>query len=128
MNKFFYFMQNNSGGDFHFDEHRGITCNVVIEAGSPESANELALTKGLYFDGCADGLDCPCCGDRWYAVRHDDVGDDAPSVYGNALGRKIESSFIFKWMPDGRETAVHYLDGRIEWFNADGTPATGSAA
>lgn len=128
MSKFFHFSQNNSGGGFDFDEDRGITHHVVIEADNAESANDLALSKGLYFDGCADGSDCPCCGDRWHEVWCDDAGNDVPSVFGKALGRKFEPFLAISWMPDGRETAVHYLDGRIEWFNADGTPAAKEAA
>jgi hypothetical protein len=123
MAKFFHFNQNNSGGSFHFMESEGITHHVVIEARDSEDANVIAIMKGLYFEGCNSGKDCSCCGDRWYRVGEwsKDCGDDVPSVYGEPLG--VKSSQSHGWMNPGRETAVHYLDGRIEWFDRDNTKA-----
>ena len=124
MSKFFHFNQNNSGGSFVFNESEGITHHVVIEANDAQDANIIAIMKGLYFDGCSTGIDCSCCGDRWYRV---DEGDEVPSIYGEPLGKKKKKSrypsFDKGWMKTGRETAVHYSDGRIVWFNADNSEA-----
>lgn len=124
MSKFFHFSQNNSGGSFDFSESEGITHHVVIEARDAADANVLAVQKSLYFDGCDTGQDCSCCGDRWYrqGEYRDEAGDDKPTVYGHVLGEKSEPGG-HGWMQEGREVAVHYLDGRIEWFNADYTRA-----
>lgn len=118
--KFWHFSQNNSGGRFDFSESQGITHHVVIEAESAEDANIQAVQKGLYFDGCDTGQDCHCCGDRWYQQWRDD-GKEVPSVYGQPLGIKSNGH---GWMKAGKETAVHFADGRIEWFGADNLPAT----
>lgn len=112
---YFHFSQNNSGGSFDFTESEGITHHVIIEAKDAEDANITAITKGLYFDGCDNGIDCSCCGDRWYRVGQygEDKGDAVPMVYGEP----VESSpTMFRWMPEGKEAAVHHADGRIEWF------------
>ena len=109
--KFWTFDQNNSGGSFDFDEKSGITHYVIIEASSKSDAVKRAYDIGIYFDGCAEGRDCPCCGDRWHEPWGDD-GDDAPLLYGQPLSKATG----FQWMPDGKEIAVHYADERIEWF------------
>lgn len=127
--RFFHFSQNNSGGSFVFSQEQGITHHVVIEAEDATDANVIAIMKGLYFDGCSTGQDCSCCGDRWSKVGEysSDAGDEVPTLYGEPLGQpKPESKFSFMskgWMDAGRETAVHYADGRVEWFNADNTAA-----
>lgn len=121
--KFWHFSQNNSGGSFDFSESEGITHHVVIEAESAEDANVKAIQKGLYFDGCDTGQDCPCCGDRWHRQWDSNAGDKLPSIYGQPLGTEGGGH---EWMKPGKETAVHFADGRIEWFGADNLPATGA--
>ena len=76
---FFEFRQNNSGGIFIQP-----AINVIIEADSAEDANTRAVDFGLYFDGCSDGRDCSCCGDRWYPQWNED-GDKRPSHYGEKI-------------------------------------------
>lgn len=114
---YFHFNQNNSGGRFDFSESEGITHHVVIEARDANDANVTAITKGLYFDGCSNGQDCSCCGDRWYRVGEwgEEKGDAEPTVYGEPVS-SYRASFGRGWMPEGREIAVHHADGRIEWF------------
>lgn len=56
--------QNNSGGSFHVNDD--VTHRIYIEAYSYEEAERKALGLGVYYNGCDDGSDCPCCGDRWY--------------------------------------------------------------
>ena len=109
MSKFWTFNQNNSGGHFDFQLDSGITHFVIIEANDDTHAMQRALDIGLYFNGCYAGMDCECCGDRW-SVPHGD-GDPEPLIYGEPPG-----AYGYQWMEDGRETCVHYLDGRKEWF------------
>jgi hypothetical protein len=83
--KYYTFSQNNSGGSFDGSYHY-----VIIEAPSPEAANEIAVNLDLpdvdiYFDGCSDGRDCPCCGDRWYPQYDDSDGYDTPQVYSKPV-------------------------------------------
>ena len=44
--------------------------NIWIMAEDHNEANGLALEhSSIYFDGCEDGKDCECCGDRWYRME-----------------------------------------------------------
>lgn len=90
---FFTFHQNNSGGSF-----TGPAKFVIIEAENAETANALAEVKGLYFDGCETGEDCPCCGDRWYRVGGYD-GNNEPMIYG----WKVDFSNVEKFVSDYKE-------------------------
>ena len=107
--KFYIFNQNNSGGSFSNSEKDGICEYVIIEALNANDANNKAEDIGLYFDGCYNGSDCPCCGDRWYRVDESD-GSDVPSIYGEPL-ENIEKSYYRD------KCFVHYLDGKIEKVN-----------
>jgi hypothetical protein len=64
---FWYFHQNNSGGSFIINEH--VAELVIIEANSELDAIDKGMDVGIYFDGCAKGIDCECCGDRW-SISH----------------------------------------------------------
>jgi len=102
--RFFEFSQNNSGGIFDVDDN--VAHYVIIEAYSPRQANSKAEEIGIYFDGCAKGMDCGCCGDRWHELYDTDEGDaelDMPS-----LGGMFNSQVI-----------VYHLDGRKETFKED---------
>ena len=72
---YFKFRQNNSGGAF------AGTPLVFVQADNAADANSIAKDHGIYFNGVADGVDCDCCGDRWYPV-HDDDAQAQPSSYG----------------------------------------------
>ncbi len=61
--QWFRYHQNNSGGRFTANED--VTYNVFIQAPDANAANSKAQDVGIYFDGCANGWDCDCCGDRW---------------------------------------------------------------
>lgn len=102
----FHYRQNNSGGDHVFDEDSGITKHVLIEADTADAANTRAVSIGLYWDG----VDCHCCGDRWY-IAHGD-GMEEPLIYGESVRNYKD----YAWMKDGKEIALHYADGQIEWF------------
>lgn len=70
----YHYCQNNSYGRWNLD-----TGKVVwIEADTPEEADSIAETVGIYFDGCKADIDCPCCGDRW--TRQTVWTDDFPDV------------------------------------------------
>jgi hypothetical protein len=78
---YFHFSQNNSGGSFHIND--SVAHHVIIEARDANDANRRALDVGIYFDGCAEGIDCSCCGDRWYEQWHSEKGDPEPLIYGS---------------------------------------------
>lgn len=116
---FFNFHQNNTGGSFDYDESAGISVNVIIEADNDDDADIKLIRIGGYFDGCDDGRDCSCCGDRWYR-SHESDGKDVPKVYSDEVhpgDRMPDKRFNMKWMKDGNaEGFIHYADGRIEGF------------
>lgn len=108
---FFEYSQNNSGGNFDYDEERGISHGVIVEADDAKEADFRAERIGLYFDGEGD---CPCCGDRWYAA---DAGDSTPMWYGDPVTKLDEPNYFggfnIKWI-DGFELFVHYKDGTVK--------------
>lgn len=61
--KWFEFSQNNSGGSFIINDK--VCHRLFIEAESFSDAVEKAEDLGCYWNGVAEGRDCPCCGDRW---------------------------------------------------------------
>lgn len=108
--KFFEFCQNNSGGSFGVDKKAGIGHYVIIEAMDADHANTIAERIGIYFDGCQNGMDCDCCGDRWYPAYGE--GDDVISHYGTPLiDAGNRTGFFPRW--EDEYFFVHFLDGRI---------------
>ena len=103
--KFYYFSQNNTGGSFRIKPEQGIAEYVIVEATSYKDANARAQHIGLYFDGKATGVDCSCCGSRWYAKYDEDGATEVPSVYG----KPVES--YADYFASGYY--IHYIDGRI---------------
>jgi len=101
--KFYTYSQNNTGG-FLLDSRNGISRYVIIEAVSADSANASAENIGIYFDGCENGVDCNCCGDRWYKVDELD-GKDQPTIYG-------VTNFVFE--SENVNGYIHYADGRVQ--------------
>lgn len=112
---FYHFSQNNSGGNFHFNEEKGITHHVIIEADNTSEANAIAEEIGIYFDGCSTGRDCECCGNRWYSACDWDK-KDFPHVYGEEIKKALNTSHFYRWIEPGKEVCIHYKDGRKEWF------------
>lgn len=103
--KWFHYSQNNSGGSFDINEKSGIGTDVIIEAIDSDQANLRAENIGLYFNGCEEDMDCPCCGDRWYPSS--DKGDKVPSIYGKSLEKVDKSGY--------REMAfIHPLKGKFK--------------
>ena len=104
--KFFTFIQNNSGGSFNISIEDGICEYVIIEALDHNHANARALLAGLYFDGCEAGIDCSCCGDRWYKASASDA-EKEPMIYNTPINNVDKS-----W---SRERCfIHYLNGEIK--------------
>lgn len=68
MYKFYLFEQSNSYGVY-----QPPAVYVLIEAVSARNAEYIAADQlGLYFNGVDEGIDCPCCGDRWYSPEEFD--------------------------------------------------------
>jgi hypothetical protein len=109
---FYEYHQNNSGGSFEYDAERGITYAVVVEAENPKVADARAEVIGLYFDGCSDGRDCDCCGDRW--SRAYGKGTETPKVYSEEPSKAAADCMWKRECP--QPVCVHYADGRKEWF------------
>jgi hypothetical protein len=109
---FFTFSQNNSGGGFDFDEK--VSEYVIIEADSPELANERAEEIGIYFDGCDSELDCPCCGDRWCRVSNLD-GTEVPEIYGKNP-QDVKTTFVNFVNVGGVYCYVYYKNGTVEEY------------
>ena len=107
--KFYEFGQNNTGGPFDVDDQ---VCHfVIIEALSANDANRRAEDIGIYFDGCDDGRDCVCCGDRWSRAWSND-GDDEPKIYG-----KPPEQYNDMWCAEGEVYCrVYYMDGMIKEY------------
>lgn len=118
------FGQNNTEGSFEVTDK--LCHRLFIQATSSDAATAIAESMGVYFDGCDDGRDCPCCGDRWYRISSDDfidaaeledrlksygpeVAEDAPrtiETYAQLLADK------FGWTkPDAR---LFYADGTVK--------------
>lgn len=121
---FFTYAQNNSGGSFDYDVDAGIAQYVIIEADNVSDANAKALNIGLYFEGCDSGIDCSCCGDRWYEPWGEDSGTQYPSIYDyNATNEREYRDGIMRdgisksWTRKGNFTTfVHYADGTFKGF------------
>lgn len=61
---FYELDQNNSGGYFDVDDK--VCHRLFIEADSLTEAIIKAEELGCYWNGVEQGIDCGCCGDRWY--------------------------------------------------------------
>lgn len=104
--KWYHFDQNNSGGSFDIDAC--VDKSVYIQAYDAESANNIAESVGIYFDGCDAGLDCECCGDRWSRLYWDEDGHEVPTCYG----KPVTCDFDSKFYPYGHSKPVKLNDLR----------------
>lgn len=106
--RFFTYDQNNSGGSFRVDDY--VAHTVIIEAASAEDADEKAQDIGIYFNGCDEGYDCPCCGDRWHRAYGE--GEEAPEIYGTEPEDYNES-----FAKDGEPYChIYYADGIVKTY------------
>jgi hypothetical protein len=98
--KFYTYRQNNSGGSFIGP------LAVIIEAKNADEADALAEHKaGVYFNGCDDGRDCSCCGDRWGRASDSYHACESPALYGETDPTKWEG-----FMGD-EEAKIYFYDG-----------------
>lgn len=98
---FFTYSQNNSGGFY-----KGPAEFVIVEANSAFDADRIAENHaGLYFDGTLTGIDCACCGSRWYRQGDDSEGTENPEIYGEGIFAQAD-----KWYRD-RSVLIVYLSG-----------------
>lgn len=106
--KWYHFNQNNSGGSFVHDADAGIGANVWVEARTLDEASARAQDNGLYFDGVREGVDCPCCGDRWHEPSIYDASDN-PKWYGDTVrpAKDGEEPTIYWGIP----SYAHPLEG-----------------
>jgi hypothetical protein len=101
---YYEFKQNNSGGWFEINDE--VSIRVYIEANSASEANEIAETHGIYFDGCAEGTDCDCCGDRWYSASESDgVEEIEPDKY-SSMWVKDGAVYMYVYKLNGDKLAI----------------------
>lgn len=102
MSNFYEYSQNNSGGTFMVDD--SVCHRMFIEADSIKEANSVAEDLGVYFNGCDEGMDCSCCGDRWYepydTVKLEEINEKGyeVSVYSSSsLEKDAEDGWVNKY-------------------------------
>jgi hypothetical protein len=107
--------QNNSGGVF--DKEGGDS--TYIRATSASQANDIAENNGIYFDGVDDGVDCPCCGDRWSSAwgNEPDIEDCTVAELAEKLVANGELKWAASWKLGIR---IIDSDGSVHWLRADG--------
>ena len=110
---FYHFCQNNSGGTFKRDHKSGISHHVIVEGTDADDIVSRAEAIGLYWDGCRNGLDCPCCGDRWYRPLDNLSLDTVPRLHGQDVADGVYTPSGIRWIKDGPEGYIHYMDGRV---------------
>lgn len=101
--KFYTYTQNNSGGSFDVDEN--VAHYVIIEAENSDDADMIAEGVGVYFDGCSKGMDCECCGDRWYSAYRE--GSESPQIYGDDPIKEVGGMF-------NKQVIIYYKSGKKE--------------
>ena len=79
---YYHYKQNNSGGDFDITDELNV--HTIIKADNADDADAKLQSLGGYFNGVQDGVDCECCGDRWYRTSEDDARD-FPHIYGEPI-------------------------------------------
>jgi len=109
---FYTYNQSNPGGKFVNNDKVGQY--VIIESDSADDANSRAENVGIYFDGCDDGTDCSCCGDRWHkAELSDSKGNPEPGIYGQSIEEFTNGLDIF-FCEKMLTIHTYYKDGRHE--------------
>jgi hypothetical protein len=112
--KFYEISQNNSGGSFVTNDK--LCHRLFIEADSPEEATRIAEDLGCYWDGCSNGMDCNCCGDRWYQP-------DTPLDFDN-MNKRWGGYDVSFWLTDGKNKGTINKDVEIQNMKAKYPDAT----
>ena len=121
---FFVYQQHNTGGSWVTTA--ALSKWVIIEAEDARQANSTAERIGMVFDGVEKGIDCACCGDRWYPARDDDQG----------ISRMVTGEGRVKVMADRSsitDTTIYWHNGnqgfgqvkRSLWLSLNGLRVTG---
>ena len=106
----FEYSQNNSGGSHVYDDNRGLSEWVFIEADSAKEADEYAESIGIYFNGVDDDMDCGCCGDRWHPQASWYGSEDDGKTF-DELRDTIEIVLKYRWRENGNAIYIHFKDG-----------------
>jgi hypothetical protein len=105
---FYTYSQNNSGGTFDINDL--LSYFVIIEADSEREANEKAENIGIYFNGCSLGLDCSCCGDRWYYPDK----YEKPTIYGDDVSTGVYNNHRSLYQYSSPIAYIHYKNGLVQ--------------
>ena len=115
---YYLFRQYPNRGNYEVND--SVAHMVVIQAHDPIKANFIALTKGIYFDGIAKGVDCSCCDDRWTPLKVESNGWAREPHIGvipllSHLKSEIENSnYYYCATPNHVLAYVYYADGTKE--------------
>lgn len=102
------FTQNNSDGYFVVDKN--VCHRMLIEAASFDEAIEKAEKLGCYWGGVNNGLDCPCCEDRWN--RYWEEAINLNNYDGDIRAYAQDKADNWGWTsPD---TRIFYANGTVE--------------
>lgn len=110
---FYTFIQNNSGGEWIFNEN--LAHFTIVEANTYDDALEIAEKLEIYFNGVARGIDCSCCGDRWDDYNNNN--SQTPKIYE----KDISEQTFYHWGKDtDAQVIVHYLNGdKKRWYSTN---------
>jgi len=84
-NLFWVYEQTPNRAQYIVDKEKGLSFLVFIEASTAASADAKAVMLGIYFDGIENGIDCACCGPRWFPAEQ---SVSTPEIFGfNVAGQ-----------------------------------------
>jgi hypothetical protein len=129
--KFYELVQNNSGGSFAVNDD--VTHRILVEAGEYKEAISIFESLGVYWNGVEEGMDCECCGDRWYSPSEINFPynyggfkkSNAESIaerYGASVIKRTQYSGNreFDVVFDTPESYMQYLADEYGWSKPDG--------
>jgi len=114
---FFLYNQTASGGSFIGE----MGYVLYVEAANEDEADVRAQSVGVYFDGCRNGVDCPCCGDRWTPAKDavlppldslKELLEDIPGALKHAKSFKLGVGILFSG--HDKITLIHKLEDYLE--------------